>query len=228
MSKTKLFGSTLLILTLAACAAVPPPAPPPPVAKPAPKPAPALAPAPVKPKPAPKPRPAPAPRPSMAAADSVAFDGASFALAGTTLPNGRMLREYYPAGQGASRWTRRVDLQAFPARPGVGPKEFAEQLGKEMQATNPYQRFKVYDDRARGTAILDYLIIDATALQGHYVELDVYRLAMDTLSRDIVALHYVEHIHVDSEGSTEDFRKKVQSTRARILHEIANAPLYRE
>ncbi len=220
--------ATLLILALAACAPAPKPVPKPaPVVAPAPPPPPPPAPAPAKPKPAPKPRPV-VTRPSIAAADSVSFDGASFVLKSTSTLNERMVRQYYVAGEGAARWTRRVDLQAFPAQAGVGPTELANQLGKQLQVANPYAKFNVHEDKPTGTATLDYLVSDAAALQGNYVELDVVRFAMDTASKDIVAIHYIEHIHIDPKGSTQDSRTKVQTARTRILAEIVKAPLYRE
>lgn len=228
MHRSRRYLTALLTLTLAACASAPKPAPKPvPVVAPVPKPAPPPAPMPVKPKPVPV-KPKPVYRPSMAAADSVNFDGASFILKSTSTLNGRMLRQYYVAGEGANRWTRRVDLQAFPAQAGVGPVELANQLGKQLQVANPYAKFNVHEEKVSGTAILDYLVSDAAALKGDYVELDVVRFEMDTLTKDIVALHYIEHIHIDPKGSTADSRAKVQTARARILAEIVKAPLYRE
>ena len=228
MHRSRRYLTALLILTLAACASAPKPAPaPPPVV--APKPAPPPPPPPPAPKPKPSaPRPKPVFRPSMAAADTVSFDGASFILRSTSMLNQRMVRQYYVAGEGASRWTRRVDLQAFPAQAGVGPAELANQLGKQLQAANPYAKFNVHEDRANKTATLDYLVSDAAALKGDYVELHVVRFAMDTASKDIVALHYIEHIHIDPRGSTADSRAKVQTARTRVLAEIVKAPLYRE
>jgi len=218
----------LLILALAACAPAPKPVPKPaPVVTPTPPPPPPPAPAPVKPKPVAKPRPVVA-RPSMAAADSVSFDGASFVLRSTSTLNARMVRQYYVAGESASGWTRRVDLQAFPAQAGVGPMELANQLGKQLQVANPYAKFNVHEDKPTATATLDYLVSDAAALKGDYVELDVVRFEMDTATKDIVAIHYIEHIHIDPKGSTQDSRTKVQTARTRILAEIVKAPLYRE
>ncbi len=225
MLRTRRYLAVSLILALAACAPAPKPvAPPPPVVKPAPPPPPP-APAPVAPKPV-APKPKPVFRPSMAAADSVSFDGSVFILRSTSTLNGRMLRQYYVAGQDANSWTRRVDLQAFAAQPGVGPAELANEFGKQLQTANPYAKFNVHDDRK--TATLDYLVSDAAALKGDYVELDVVRFEMDSLTKDLVGLHYIEHIHIDPKGSTEDARTRVQTTRARILLEIVKAPLYRE
>src|SRR5215472_1426369 len=196
--------TALLILALAACASAPKHVPTPaPVVAPAPKPAPPPAPAPVKPKPVVKPRSAPA-RPSMAAADSVSFDGASFILRSTSTLNARMVRQYYVAGESAAHWTKRVDLQAFPAQAGVGPMELANELGKQLLTANPYAKFNVHEDKASGTATLDYLVSDAAALKGDYVEVDVVRFEMDTATKDIVAIHYKEHIHIDPKGSTQD------------------------
>ena len=227
MHRTLRTLAVISILALAACAPAPKPMPKPaPVVAPPPPPRPP-APAPVKPKPAAKPRPVVA-RPSIAAADAVSFDGASFILRSTSTLNARMVRQYYVTGEGANGWTRRVDLQAFPAQAGVGPTELANQLGKQLQVANPYAKFNVHEDRPTGTATLDYLVSDATALKGDYVELDVVRFAMDTASKDIVAIHYIEHIHIDPKGSTQDSRTKVQGARARILAEIVKAPLYRE
>ena len=227
MGISKGLSIALLLMAVAACASRPPPPPPPPAPKPAPVVAPKPAPAPVQPKPAPV-KPKPVFRPSMAAADSVNLDGAVFILRSTSTLNERMVRQYYVAGEGASAWTRRVDLQAFPAQAGMGPVELANQLGKQLQVANPYAKFNVHEDRKAGTATLDYLVSDAAALKGEYVELNVVRFAMDTLTRDIVGIHYVEHIHIDPKGSTQDSRTKVQTTRARILLEIVKAPLYRE
>jgi hypothetical protein len=217
----------ILLLTAASCASRPPPPSPPPPPKPAPVVAPKPAPAPVQPKPVPV-KPKPVFRPSMAAADNVNLDGAVFILRSTSTLNERMVRQYYMAGEGANGWTRRVDLQAFPAQAGMGPAELANQLGKQLQAANPYAKFNVHEDRKTGTATLDYLVSDAAALKGDYVELDVCRFAMDTLTKDVVGIHYIEHIHIDPKGSTQDSRTKVQTTRARILLEIVKAPLYRE
>jgi len=223
---SKGLSSVILLMAVAACASKPPP-PPPPAPKPAPVVAPKPAPAPVQPKPAPV-KPKPVFRPSMAAADSVSFDGAVFLLRSTSMLNERMVRQYYVAGEGANAWTRRVDLQAFPAQAGMGPAELADQLGKQLRVANPYAKFSVHEDRKTHTATLEYLVSDAAALKGEYVELDVARFAMDTLTRDIVGIHYIEHIHIDPKGSTEDARAKVETTRARILAEIVKAPLYRE
>ncbi len=225
MRRTRRYIAALSILALAACAPAPKPVPPPPpVVKPAPPPPPP-APAPVVAKPV-APKPKPVFRPSMAAADSVSFDSAVFILRSTSLLDGRMLRQYYVAGQDANSWTRRVDLQAFPAQHGVGPVELANEFGKQLLTANPYAKFNVHDDKK--TATLDYLVSDAAALKGDYVELDVVRFEMDTLTKDLVGIHYIEHIHIDPKGSTADARTKVQTTRARILLEIAKAPLYRE
>jgi len=164
----------------------------------------------------------------MAAADTLSFDGVSFILRSTSTLNARMVRQYYVSGESANGWTRRVDLQAFPAQAGVGPLELANQFGKQLQTANPYAKFNVHEDKATGTATLDYLVSDAAALKGDYVEVDVVRFAMDTATKDIVGVHYIEHIHIDPKGSTQDSRSKVQTARAHILSEIVKLPLYRE
>jgi len=227
LRRASLSAISAAALACAACSSAPPPAPPPkPVAAPAPKPAPPP-PAPLKPKPIPvRPR-AVAPRPSIAAADGVAFDGTMFTLDSVTTVNARMQREYYAPGDTAQKWSRRVELQAYAAQPGVGPMEFAADVGKQLKAANPYARYSLREYRD-GSVVLDYFVSDAAALEQHYLELDVYRIGTDTLSRDIVSFHFTEHIYVNPQASAVDTRAQAKATREKVLAEILKAPLYRE
>ena len=220
----------LLIAVIAGCVSAPKPTPTPaPVAKPAPAPAVVTKPAPAPataPKPVPKLEPA---RPSIAATQSIDFDGSRFTVKYHAADKGQSITEYYLANEKPEAWTRLVDLQVYPtAAKRLSPADFATLVGQKVTSVNPSAHYNLYQNKVDGTVILDFITWDDAGIKANLLEVNLFKIYPDPKTGNLLSFHYAERVKTDPKAPTIDNGNKLKAVRQRIMNEIATVPLYRE
>ena len=220
----------VFLIAVAGCASAPKPAPAPtPVAKPAPAPVVVTKPAPATasiPKPAPKLEPA---RPSIAATQSIDFDGSHFTVKYHAADKGQSITEYYLAAETPEAWTRLVDLQVYPtAAKHLSPADFATLVGQKVTSVNPSAHYNLYQNKAEGTVILDFITWDDAGIKANLLEVNLFKIYPDPKTGNLLSFHYAERVKTDPKAPTVDNGNKLKAVRQRVMNEIAAVPLYRE
>lgn len=166
-------------------------------------------------------------RPSIAATKTVAFDASIFTAKYHTADKSQAVTWYCLANEASDTWTRLVELHVYPVK-GIAPADYAQQVARQAQQTNPAVHYLVYPNKADGAVILDYLTWNDADLKASRLELNIFKFYTDAATGNLIGFHYAERVKLDPRASSADNSKKVPAVRQRVLPEIAATALYRE
>lgn len=126
------------------------------------------------------------------------------------------LREYLPAGETLSSWTRLASVRVFPDLDN--PSAFLKKVAEGVKRSHPAARYQLLEPKDGGPLVLDFLTFPPQGSRDNYAEWNLMR-AEHIDGKGLVVYQYALRIYGPSEGSASE----INAERAKMLDPFVEA-----
>lgn len=149
---------------------------------------------------------------AVAAKPTITFNKTKYRLAYVQQGSVNSINEYVPKGQNLKNWKSLIGVFQYHQHKDTSPLEFAQLLGKSLQASNPKIRFQIMNNEKTNEAVIDFLTWNKKDPKN--AEFNIFKFKKDPNNNEIIGLQYASRLQPNT---NKKFVEKFKRERSELI-----------